>query len=352
MTKWTNDQLTAITARGSDLLVSAAAGSGKTAVLVERVIRRLTDPQDPVDIDRFLLVTYTNAAASEMRGKLADAIAARLADDPDNARLRRQLLLVHKARITTVHAFCLTLVREQAAALDLPPDFRLADESERGMLRDEVLEDVLEAKYAQDDPGFAALCDLLTSGQDDRPLAAAVLDTFEKTRAHADPEGFLEDVRRSLMDGGSPADTAHGRLLLDQARMAAQYGLAFLHHALELLREDEALETAYAPAITSDVKQAEALLAAIDANDWDKAVELAQDLHFDRLGSIRGYEDKDFQEEIKGLREEWKTVAGEIKGKLLCVTTEQAAYDRALVRPALDALIDTVEQFAEAFAAE
>ena len=201
MTKWTNDQLTAITARGSDLLVSAAAGSGKTAVLVERVIRRLTDPQDPVDIDRFLLVTYTNAAASEMRGKLADAIAARLADDPDNARLRRQLLLVHKARITTVHAFCLTLVREQAAALDLPPDFRLADESERGMLRDEVLEDVLEAKYAQDDPGFAALCDLLTSGQDDRPLAAAVLDTFEKTRAHADPEGFLEDVRRSLMDG-------------------------------------------------------------------------------------------------------------------------------------------------------
>ena len=92
MTKWTNDQLTAITARGSDLLVSAAAGSGKTAVLVERVIRRLTDPQDPVDIDRFLLVTYTNAAASEMRGKLADAIAARLADDPDNARLRRQLL--------------------------------------------------------------------------------------------------------------------------------------------------------------------------------------------------------------------------------------------------------------------
>lgn len=352
MTKWTNDQLTAITARGSDLLVSAAAGSGKTAVLVERVIRRLTDPQDPVDIDRFLLVTYTNAAASEMRGKLADAIAARLADDPDNARLRRQLLLVHKARITTVHAFCLTLVREQAAALDLPPDFRLADESERGMLRDEVLEDVLEAKYAQDDPGFAALCDLLTSGQDDRPLAAAVLDTFEKTRAHADPEGFLEEVRKSLMDGGSPADTAHGQLLLDQARMAAQYGLAFLHHALELLHEDEALEAAYAPAITSDVKQDEALLAAIDANDWDKAVELAQDLHFDRLGTIRGYEDKDFQEEIKGLREEWKTVAGEIKGKLLCVTTEQAAYDRALVRPALGALIDTVEQFAEAFAAE
>lgn len=352
MTKWTNDQLTAIEARGSDLLVSAAAGSGKTAVLVERVIRRLTDPQDPVDIDRFLLVTYTNAAASEMRGKLADAIAARLAEDPDSARLRRQLLLVHKARITTVHAFCLTLVREQAAALGLPPDFRLADESERGMLRDEVLEDVLETRYAQDDPGFAALCDLLTSGQDDRPLAAAVLDTFEKTRAHADPEGFLEQVRRGLMDGGSPADTPHGRLLLEHARTAAEYGLAFLRLALARLHEDEVLENAYAPAFASDIKQAEALIEVIDRADWDQAVTLAQNLHFDRLGAVRGYEDKDFQEEIKGLREEWKTVAGEIRDKLLCVTTEQAAYDRALVRPALDALIDTVEQFSEAFAAE
>ena len=119
MTQWTSDQLTAITAQGSDLLVSAAAGSGKTAVLVERVIRRLTDPINPLDIDEFLLVTYTNAAAAEMRGKLADAIAARLELTPDNARLRRQLFLVHKARITTVHAFCLTLVREQTASLEL-----------------------------------------------------------------------------------------------------------------------------------------------------------------------------------------------------------------------------------------
>lgn len=352
MTKWTSDQLTAIEARGSDLLVSAAAGSGKTAVLVERVLRRLTDPKDPVDIDRFLLVTYTNAAASEMRGKLADAITARLAEDPDDMRLRRQLLLVHKARITTVHAFCLTLVREHAAALGLPPDFRLADESERTLLRDEVLEEVLEARYAAEDPGFTALCDLLTNGQDDRPLAAAVLDTFEKTRAHADPDAFLERVRAGLADAGSPAGTAHGALLLEQAREAAQYGLAFLRLALTRLHEDETLEAAYAPAITSDINQASALIAAIEQRDWDKAVELAQGLHFDRLGSIRGYEDKEFQEEIKGLREEWKTVAGEIKDKLLCVTAEQAAYDRALVRPALEALIDAVEQFAQAFAGE
>lgn len=352
MNQWTSDQLTAITAHGSDLLVSAEAGSGKTAVLVERVIRRLTDPADPVDIDQFLLVTYTNAAAAEMRGKLADAIAARLDNESDNARLRRQLFLVHKARITTVHAFCLTLVREQTASLRLPPDFRLMDEGERGTLRDEVMEEVLESLYAAEDSGFLALLDLLASGQDDKPLIAAILDTFEKTRAHADPDGFLEQVRQGLMDSGSPAETAHGKLLLAQAREAVQYGLAFLHRGLELLQEEETLERAYAPAFHSDVKQAEQLLAAIEAADWDTAVELAQNLHFDRLGSIRGYEDKEFQEQIKGLRKEWKDTAEEIQSKLLCVTTKQAAYDRALGRPALDALVRVVQQFSHAFSEE
>ncbi len=352
MNQWTSDQLTAITAHGSDLLVSAAAGSGKTAVLVERVIRRLTDPKDPVDIDQFLLVTYTNAAAAEMRGKLADAIAARLETEPDNTRLRRQLFLVHKARITTVHAFCLTLVREQAATLGLSPDFRLMDEGERGTLRDEVLEEVLESLYAAEDKGFLALVDLLASGQDDKPVVATVLDTFEKTRAHADPDGFLEQVRQGLMDGGSPAQTPHGKLLLEQAKEAVQYGLAFLHRGLELLQEEETLEAAYAPAFHSDIRQAEQLLDAIEAADWDRAVELAQNLHFDRLGSIRGYEDKAFQEQIKGLREEWKGTAGEIRSKLLCVTTEQAAYDRALNRLALDALVRVVQQFAHTFSEE
>ncbi len=352
MNQWTSDQLTAITAHGSDLLVSAAAGSGKTAVLVERVIRRLTDPKEPVDIDRFLLVTYTNAAAAEMRGKLADAIAARLEQEPDNVRLRRQLFLVHKARITTVHAFCLTLVREQAAVLGLTPDFRLMDDGERGTLRDEVLEEVLESLYAAEDKGFLALVDLLANGQDDKPLVATVLDTFEKTRAHADPDAFLEQVRQGLMDGGSPAQTPHGKLLLEQAKEAVQYGLAFLHRGLELLAEEETLEAAYAPAFHSDIRQAEQLLDAIQSADWDLAVECAQNLHFDRLGSIRGYEDKEFQEQIKGLREEWKTAAGEIRSKLLCVTTEQAAYDRALNRPALDALVRVVQQFAHAFSEE
>ena len=123
MPKWTGEQWAAIKEDRGALLVSAAAGSGKTAVLVERVLRRLTDEANPADIDRLLLVTYTSAAAAEMRGKIADAITKRLSERPDDARLRRQLLLVHRAQITTVHAFCLQLVREQFATLGLPPRF-------------------------------------------------------------------------------------------------------------------------------------------------------------------------------------------------------------------------------------
>ena len=197
----------------------------------------------------------------------------------------------------------------------------MIDESERATLRDEVLEEVLESLYAAEEHDFLALVDLLASKEDDKPLVAAVLDTFEKTRAHANPDGFLEQIRKGLMDSGSPAETAHGKLLLAQARQAVRYGLAFLRRGLELLQEEEVLEAAYAPAFQSDVKQAEQLLAAIDAADWDMAVELAQGLQFDRLGSIRGYEDKAFQEQMKGLREEWKDTVAEIRSKLLCVTT-------------------------------
>ena len=135
MPKWTPDQQTAIDDRGGALLVSAAAGSGKTAVLTERVLRRLTDENDPVDIDRLLLVTFTNAAAAEMRERIGAALGAAVAANPRDTRLRRQLFLVHRAKITTVHALCLSLAREQAAVLGIAPDFRLMDENEGKLLR-------------------------------------------------------------------------------------------------------------------------------------------------------------------------------------------------------------------------
>ena len=349
MPQWTKDQQTAIENRGGALLVSAAAGSGKTAVLVERVLTRLTDPRDPVDIDRLLLVTFTNAAAAEMRERIGAALAQAAAENPQDTRLRRQLFLVHRAKITTVHALCLSLAREQAAALGIAPDFRLMDEQEGKLLRAEVLEEVLEAAYEQGGAGFLALCDLLTAGRDDKKLGEVILGTYEKIQAHPDPAAFLETVRQGLHADGM--NTPHAAVLRAQARAAAEHGAAFLRMAVDAVTGIDELYDTYLPALTSDLNQAERLLDALHTGSWDDCVEAARSIAFDRLKAARKFEDKDFLEEIKALREEWKTVAKAIREKWLTVCADEAAADRALTAPALSALIDAVNAFDAAFAA-
>ncbi len=348
---WTNDQLRAITERGGELIVSAAAGSGKTAVLVERVIGRLTDAKHPADIDRFLLVTFTNAAAAEMRGKLSAAISSRLEANPLDARLRRQLLLVHRAQITTVHSFCLSLVREQAPALGISPDFRIADEREVLLLKNEVLEDTLEALYEESQADFMALAEQLLSGRDDRRLSGVVLDTFEKLQAHPDPDVYLQRAAGGG-EAGSPADSRFGQVLLNEAREAAEYGRAFLQLAIEQIEGDEALETAYLPAFLDDVRQAEALLARIDAGDWDGAVDAGRAVSFARLKGLRGFPDKELLEELKGMRQEWKDCVERVKKRLLHVTADEAAIDRALTAPSMRGLAHAVYTFSTRFAEE
>ena len=147
--QWTIDQEAAIDHRGKHLLVAAAAGSGKTAVLVERVIRRITDPVDPVDVDRILVVTFTRAAAAEMRERIRIALEKKRMESPENeARLQRQLALLNRAKITTIDSFCLEIVRQNYHRLDLDPSFRMADESELVLLSEDVLDALFEENYA------------------------------------------------------------------------------------------------------------------------------------------------------------------------------------------------------------
>ena len=349
MPEWTQEQKSAIEDRGGTLLVSAAAGSGKTAVLTERVLRRVTDPENPIDITELLLVTFTRAAAAEMRERIAAAIGAAVAQDPSSVRLRRQLFLVHRAKITTVHALCMSLAREQAAALGIAPDFRLMDENESKILRSEVLEEVLESAYERADEKFLALSDLLTAGRDDRRLGEVILGTYDKIQAHPDPRAFLEDVRAGLYARGM--DTPHGRVLMEQAKAAALHGMAFLGTAIGEVTGVDIVEGAYLPALESDHAQAKALLDALMAHDWDRSVEASRNISFARLGSTRKFDDKEFLEGVKKLREEWKTVAKAIHDRWLTETAAEAEFDRGLTAPALFALIDTVNAFDDAFSA-
>ncbi|MFQ9474073.1 MAG: UvrD-helicase domain-containing protein [Oscillospiraceae bacterium] len=200
----TEEQKRIVDDRGGELLVSAAAGSGKTRVLVERLMDRVT--REGLDLDQFLVITYTKAAAGELRARIAQELSARLAEAPNDRHLRRQTALVYQAQISTIHAFCAALLRESGHLLDLDPDFRLCDEGEGHVMMAQVLEDVLEEQYQGIDPegDFALLVDTLSAGRDDSRLAQIVLDVFERSRATRSPSALAGGAEGGVGAGGSP----------------------------------------------------------------------------------------------------------------------------------------------------
>ncbi|MBQ2230849.1 MAG: UvrD-helicase domain-containing protein, partial [Oscillospiraceae bacterium] len=167
MIKYTAQQKLAIENTGGPLLVSAAAGSGKTRVLVERLLHRVFSEEACCDIDEFLIITYTNAAASELRARILDTIYERIASDPENKRLRRQADICGMAEISTIHGFCSRVIKENAHLLQLNPSFRVIDETESETLKAELLSDMLEEAYSSMDPGFLSLADTMGAGRDD-----------------------------------------------------------------------------------------------------------------------------------------------------------------------------------------
>ena len=181
---FTPEQKTAIENRGGALLCSAAAGSGKTRVLVERLLKSVTDDINPCDIDDFLVITYTKAAAAELRSRILDGIYTRISVDPENRRLRRQAENCYRAQIGTIHSFCARLLREMAQALGISPDFRVADEGESNIMKARVIENVLEERYRDMTEKFALLVDTMGAGRDDSKLVGIALDAHMKLQSH------------------------------------------------------------------------------------------------------------------------------------------------------------------------
>lgn len=216
----TASQREAIERRGCPVLVSAGAGSGKTRVLTERLMAWLTDPDRPAELDSFLIITYTRAAAGELRGRITEELARRTAREPGNLRLRRQSALIRLAQIGTIHSFCAQLLRENCQAAGLSPDFRILDEERAEAMRAACLDRVLEKRYDEIDfnPAFRLLADTVGEGRDDRKLAELVLELHEKMQCHAFPAAWAEE-QTALLSAPAPdaGDTPWGRELLDWA---------------------------------------------------------------------------------------------------------------------------------------
>ena len=208
--QYTAEQRAAIDSRDNRLIVSAAAGSGKTAVLVRRVIELLCEPGADRRISDFVVVTFTNAAASEMRSRIAAAIQERLVQEPENSRLRRQLSLLPTARIQTVHSFCQELVRQNFIRCGVTADFKLMDEEESRNLRDEVLDAMLEAEYAADRYEFRRLCDSMRENRGDARLVRVITEVYQKVLSFPEPKSWLNAVRAWCQED-EPEQTPWGR---------------------------------------------------------------------------------------------------------------------------------------------
>ncbi|MCA9724419.1 MAG: UvrD-helicase domain-containing protein, partial [Kurthia sp.] len=190
---WTDGQWKAIWAKGQDTLVSAAAGSGKTAVLINRMIEKVLDTTNPIDVDQLLVVTFTNASAAEMRQRMSKALEEAIDEDPSSQHLRRQLSLMNKAQISTLHSFCLNIIRQYNYLLDIDPGFRIANDTEAALLRDDTMAEVLEEAYAKEDKQEVyRLVDAFTSDRDDQAMELLIAQLYEMSRVNPQPFKWLD----------------------------------------------------------------------------------------------------------------------------------------------------------------
>lgn len=189
---FTKEQQQVIDLRDRNILVSAAAGSGKTAVLVERIITRLTKDTPPIDVDELLVVTYTEAAAAEMKERIRNAIEKALEERPEDEHLQRQATLVHHAKVTTIHSFCLSVIRDYFHTIDLDPGFRTGEDGELKLMKQDVVDEVLENWYQEVNPDFLYLVESLATGRDDQHIGEIILKLYDYSRSYPNPEAWLD----------------------------------------------------------------------------------------------------------------------------------------------------------------
>lgn len=346
--QWTAEQANAIGARGGSLLISAGAGSGKTAVLTQRVVELLFDRDHPVDADRMLIVTFTRAAAQEMRQRIARKLGDLLTEDPGNGALRRQLILLERAQISTVHAFCQELIRQNIQRLTLSPDFRIADEKELEIWSDEAAAQVIEQYYEGGDPVFLELVELLSAGRDDRLLQKTVVRLYGFIRSHPFYEDWLEEKLGLYQNVAAVGRTPWGEILLGEARRGLSFALSEIRRALALMEGDEKLTQAYGEAVEDYRRQLEALLPLAALGDWDGLKSALEAFRFLPFGRLVKYEDPQRKARVTACRDVAKETVTTLSQKLLCATEAEFLEDIEDLRPKIACLFALTGDFGRA----
>ena len=347
---WTTEQQQVIDLRNRNILVSAAAGSGKTAVLVERIVKIITDKNHPVDIDHLLIVTFTNAAAAEMRERIGNAIEKALDEQPGNEHLLRQLTLIHNAQITTIDSFCLYVVRNHFHEIDLEPNFRIGDEGELKLLREDVLGRVLEQNYEEPSEAFSDFVEGYASGRTDAALNEMILQLYEFSRSYPWPEKWLDSfVGAYRIETREELDRAEWLApLTENICFVLKDCEQLLKQALAITQQDDGPDM-YEKAVQSDLEKYEGLSKRTSFCELSEAL---SDIKYDRLASSRGFEgDPDKLELVKSLREQAKDVVKKLCKQYFFCSPEMMIEQLERTEPMLEEVVRLTKQFADEFAA-
>ncbi len=345
---WTKEQRQVIELRDRNILVSAAAGSGKTAVLVERIIAMLTSGTHPVDVDHLLIVTFTEAAAAEMKERIRNAIERKLEEEPDNEHLKQQATLIHNARITTIHSFCLSVVRDHFHAIDIDPGFRVGEEGELKLLRQDVLREVLEEKYQQKEQRFLDFTLAYGSGRNDKKIEELILKIYEYSRSYPDADRWIRDCVRSYQ-----IDTLEELKASDSIRLIMKNTAGYLKEAAELIEAGIALcQEADGPAVyeTALFKDQQIIEKLISVSDFEEMCRAAAKISWVRLAANR---DKTVSEEkvagVKAIRDEVKGIVKDLAEQYFYQDAEGMLLDIQACRPAMEELAGLVQAFSQRF---
>nr|WP_144924327.1 helicase-exonuclease AddAB subunit AddA [Paenibacillus bovis] len=348
---WTDDQWKAIMAKDQDILVAAAAGSGKTAVLVERIIQKIIAEENPINVDELLVVTFTNASAAEMKHRIGEALEKAIDANPTSSHLRKQLGLLNSAHISTLHSFCLEVVRKHYYMVDIDPGFRIADQTEADLLRDEVLDELFETEYGKEDNiKFFQLVDTFTNDRTDIALQTLITKLYDFAHSHPEPVKWLNNVvdMYDVNEHMNIEELPFMQVIMDDIFLQLAGAKQLIQQALELTKipggPDKRAEN-----YIDDIAIVDKLIDAA-SNGWDNLYEVMNDWSFSRAKTCKGDEYiAELIKEADNLRKSAKAILDKLKKDFFSRRPETYLRDIAAMKGVIFQLVEVVKTFSIQF---
>ncbi len=285
--KWTPEQENAINSTGGSILVSAAAGSGKTSVLVERVIKQITNLDNPIDIDKFLIVTFTKAAAQEMRSRISARLSEMISKNPQNSHLHNQQIMLKCASLGTIHSFCASIIRENFYKLGISPKFRIAEESEISIIKNQAMEKTLNDFYEFQNPDFIYTANLFGNEKNDNSLSLIIEQIYDFTRSLPFPEKWMNNVCKMYENITSVKDSPWGKIAVNFAKKSFTEVQKILSQIKTISSKNENIQKSYGEAIEKDLSEANSIMESLNIESWDKISEKITQFSFSKFKPLR-----------------------------------------------------------------